>query len=74
MADIAIAKFCGKEHKMSNFNKQIDYAEMESHIRRAHVERADALAHAFASAGRQIKNLFSSPEPENGCASCGSNA
>jgi len=59
---------------MSDFTQHVDYAKMDYYIRRARAERADALSHAFASAGRQIKSLFSSPEPESGCATCGSNA
>jgi len=59
---------------MSNFHQQIDRATVDYHIRRAHAERAEALAHAFATAGRQIKNLFSSPDTGTLPTGCGSNA
>jgi len=59
---------------MSNFDHKIDYAAVDYYIRRAHAERTEALSHAFATAGRQIKSLFSSPDSEAGCETCGSNA
>jgi len=48
----------------------MDHEVIDHHMRRAHAARADAFAAVFASAGRQIKNLFSSPDAEPDCETC----
>jgi hypothetical protein len=59
---------------MPEFPRSIDQRTIDYYIRKAHAARADAFAAAFAAAGRQIKSLFSSPEPETGSGSCPSKA
>ena len=40
----------------------VDQRTIDYYIRKAHAERADAFASAFAALGRQIKSVFSSPD------------
>lgn len=40
----------------------VDQQTIDYYIRRAHAERADAFASAFAVIARQIKSAFSSPD------------
>ncbi len=59
---------------MANISHNIDQRTIDYYIRKAHAARADALASAFTTAGRQIKGLFSSPDPDLGCGTCDSKA
>ncbi len=59
---------------MTEFLQSIDRRTIDHYVERAHAERADALAKAFGAVGHQIKNLFSAPEADLGCKTCGSNA
>lgn len=55
---------------MSDFSRHIDHEVIDFHMRRAHAACADAFSAAFASAGLQIKTLFSSPDVEPDCETC----
>ena len=59
---------------MTEFQQRIDQRTIDHYVEQAHAARADAFAKAFGAVGRQIKNLFSSPEVDVGCKTCGSNA
>ncbi len=59
---------------MTEFSQSVDQRAIGYYVEQAHAERADALAKAFGVVGRQIKNIFSSPEVDVGCKTCGSNA
>jgi hypothetical protein len=64
------AKYRRKDDNMTSFTQRIDQRAIDYYIRKAHAERADAFAAAFSAAGRQIKDIFSSPDDGLGCEGC----